>query len=77
MPINRRELLNKVDKMIAAEQEAQPPGLIGSLVQDLEVISEEAEEETPFQSLPLDLLGTASSTSSSPSGSGSDQDLLP
>ena len=63
MPINRRELLNKVDKMIAAEQEAQPPGLLGSLVQDLETISEEAAEETPFQSLPLDLLGTASSTS--------------
>ena len=63
MPINRRELLNKVDKMIAAEREAQPPGLLGSLVQDLEAISEEAEEEIPFQSLPLDLLGTASSTS--------------
>ena len=63
MPINRRELLNKVDKMIAAEQEPQPPGFLGSLVQDLETISEEAEEEIPFQSLPLDLLGTASSTS--------------
>ena len=61
MPVNRRELLNKVDKMIAAEQVAQPPGLIGSLVQDLETISEEAEEETPFQSLPLDLLNTAAS----------------
>lgn len=63
MPINRRELLNKVDKMIAAEQEAQPPGLLGSLVQDLETISEEAAEEIPFQSLPLDLLDTVSSTS--------------
>ena len=67
MPVNRRELLNKVDKMIAAEQVAQPPGLIGSLVQDLETISEEAEEETPFQSLPLDLLNTASSAFSLPS----------
>ena len=67
MPVNRRELLNKVDKMIAAEQVAQPPGLIGSLVQDLEVISEEAEEEIPFQSLPLDLLNPASSAFSLPS----------
>ena len=67
MPVNRRELLNKVDKMIAAEHLAQPPGLIGSLVQDLETISEEAEEETPFQSLPLDLLNTASSAFSLPS----------
>ena len=56
--------------MIAAERLAQPPGLIGSLVQDLETISEEAEEERPSQSLPLDLLDTASSTSLSPSESG-------
>ena len=67
MPVNRRELLNKVDKMIAAEQLAQPPGLIGSLVQDLETIAEEVEEETPFQSLPLDLSSTVSSTSLLPS----------
>ena len=61
MPVTRREMLNKVDEMIEAEQAAQPLGLVGSLVQDLETISEEAEEETPFQSLPLDLLNTASS----------------
>lgn len=67
MPVNRRELLNKVDEMIEAEQAAQPLGLVGSLVQDLETISEEAEEETPFQSLPLDLLDTASSAFSLPS----------
>jgi hypothetical protein len=64
MPVNRRELLNKVDEMIEAEQAAQPLGLVGSLVQDLETIS---EEETPFQSLPLDLLNTASSAFSLPS----------
>ena len=48
MPVNRRELLSKLDKMIAAEQLAQPPGIVGSLVQDLETISEEGEEETLF-----------------------------
>ena len=67
MPVTRREMLNKVDEMIEAEQAAQPLGLVGSLVQDLETISEEAEEETPFQSLPLDLLNTASSAFSLPS----------
>jgi len=49
MPVNRRELLSKLDKMIAAERLAQPPGIVGSLVQDLETISEEGEEETLFQ----------------------------
>ena len=49
MPVNRRELISKLDKMIAAERLAQPPGIVGSLVQDLETISEEAEEETLFQ----------------------------
>ena len=58
MPVNRRELLSKLDKMIAAEQEAQPPGIVGSLVQDLETISEEAEEETLFQTPSPDLLDT-------------------
>ena len=52
MPVNRRELLNKLDKLVAAEARAQPPGLVGSLVQDLEAISEEAEEETLSQILP-------------------------
>ena len=50
MPVNRRELINKLDKMIAAEQLAQPPGIVGSLVQDLETISEEGEEEILSQS---------------------------
>ena len=58
MPVNRRELLSKLDKMIAAEQLAQPPGIVGSLVQDLETISEEGEEETLFQTPLPDLLGT-------------------
>ena len=58
MPVNRRELLSKLDKMIAAERLAQPPGIVGSLVQDLETISEEAEEETLFQTPSPDLLGT-------------------
>ena len=49
MPVNRRELLNKLNTLIAAEQAAQPPGVVGSLVQDLEAISEEGEEETLFQ----------------------------
>jgi len=50
MPVNRRELLGKLDKLVAAESRAQPPGLVGSLVQDLEAISEEGEEETLSQS---------------------------
>ena len=56
MPVNRRELLSKLDKMIAAEQLAQPPGIVGSLIQDLETISEEGEEETLFQTPSPDLL---------------------
>ena len=58
MPVNRRELLNKLDKMIAAEQLAQPPGIVGSLVQDLETISEEDEEEILSQSPSPDLFDT-------------------
>ena len=56
MPVNRRELLNKLDTLIAAEQLAQPPGVVGSLVQDLEAISEEGEEETLFQTPSADPL---------------------
>ena len=67
MPVNRRELLSKLDKMIAAEQEAQPPGIVGSLVQDLETISEEAEEETLFQTPSPDLLDTFEEESLTPS----------
>ena len=67
MPVNRRELLSKLDKMIAAEQLAQPPGIVGSLVQDLETISEEAEEETLFQTPSPDLLGTFEEESLTPS----------
>lgn len=67
MPVNRRELLNKLDTLIAAEQEAQPPGVVGSLVQDLEAISEEGEEETLFQTPSPDLLGTFGEESSIPS----------
>ena len=59
MPVNRRELISKLDKMIAAEQLAQPPGIVGSLVQDLETISEEAEEETLSQTPSPDLLDTS------------------
>ena len=55
MPVNRRELLDKLDKLVAAERRAQPPGLVGSLVQDLEAISEEDEEETLAQSQTLPL----------------------
>jgi hypothetical protein len=58
MPVNRRELISKLDKLIAAEQEAQPPGIVGSLVQDLETISEEAEEETLSLTRPPGLLDT-------------------
>ena len=59
MPVNRRELISKLDKMIAAERLAQPPGIVGSLVQDLETISEEAEEETLFQTPSPDPLDTS------------------
>ena len=67
MPVNRRELLSKLDKMIAAEQLAQPPGIVGSLVQDLETISEEAEEETLSQTPLPDLLGISEAGFSIPS----------
>ena len=67
MPVNRRELLNKLDTLIAAEQLAQPPGVVGSLVQDLETISEEGEEETLFQTPLPDLLDTSLEGSSIPS----------
>ncbi len=67
MPVNRRELLNKLDTLIAAERLAQPPGVVGSLVQDLEAISEEGEEETLFQTPSPDLLDTFGEESSIPS----------
>ena len=67
MPVNRRELLNKLATLIAAEQQAQPPGVVGSLVQDLEAISEEGEEETLFQTPSPDLLGIFGEESSIPS----------
>jgi len=67
MPVNRRELLSKLDKMIAAEQLAQPPGIVGSLVQDLETISEEGEEETLFQTPSPDLLSISEEESLTPS----------
>ena len=67
MPVNRRELLSKLDKMIAAERLAQPTGIVGSLVQDLETISEEGEEETLFQTPSPDLLDTFGEESSIPS----------
>ena len=67
MPVNRRELLSKLDKMIAAEQLAQPPGIVGSLVQDLETISEEGEEETLFQTPSPDLLSISEEGFSIPS----------
>jgi len=67
MPVNRRELLNKLDTLIAAERLAQPPGIVGSLVQDLEAISEEGEEETLFQTPSPDLLDTFGEESSIPS----------
>ena len=67
MPVNRRELLSKLDKMIAAEQLAQPPGIVGSLVQDIETISEEGEEEILFQTPSPALLGTFEEESLTPS----------
>jgi len=45
MPVNRRELLSKLDKLIAAEQIAQPP-----IAPTLEGLIEEAEEEIPAPS---------------------------
>ena len=55
MPVNRRDLLAKVDKMIAAENASQPLGLIGNLANEMESIVELAQEEIPGQSQPLDL----------------------
>ena len=67
MPVNRRELLNKLDTLIAAEQLAQPAGIVGSLMQDLETISEEGEEE-PLSQIPSpDLLGISEEGFSIPS----------
>ena len=59
MPVNRRELLNKLATLIAAARLAPPPGIVGSLVQDLEAISEEGEEETLFQTPSPDPLDTS------------------
>ena len=53
MPVNRRELLSKLDKLIAAEQIAQPP-----IAPTLESLIEEAEEEIPAPSPSPGLLDT-------------------
>ena len=67
MPVNRRELLSKLEKMIAAEQEAQPPGIVGSLIDDIETISDQAAEETLAQTPSPDLSGTFGAGFSIPS----------
>ena len=67
MPVNRRELISKLDKLIAAEQIAQPLGIGMSLAQDLEDLSEEAAEETLSQTPspgPLDTFGAGFSIQS-------------
>ena len=49
MPINRRELITKLDKLIEAEKVSQP--LEGSLIQEIamEDINAEDSEDIPFQ----------------------------
>ena len=56
MPINRRELIAKLDKLIEAEKVSQP--LDASLVQEiaLEDINAEDSEDIPSQSQLLGLL---------------------
>ena len=63
MPVNRRELLAKVDKMIEAEQSARPLGVVTSLVEDIEDLSEPDSVGTLSQIPPLALSGTDASTS--------------
>ena len=49
LPINKRELIAKLDKLIEAEKVSQP--LDASLIQEiaLEDINAEDSEDTPFQ----------------------------
>ena len=67
MPINRRELIAKLDKLIEAEKVSQP--LDASLVQEiaLEDINAEASEDIPSQSQPLGLLDNPEAGFSLPS----------
>ena len=63
MQDNRRELLAKVDKMIEAEQAARPLGVVTSLVEDIEDLSEADSVGTLSQTLPPALSGTDASAS--------------
>ena len=67
MPINRRELIAKLDKLIEAEIVSQP--LDASLVQEiaLEDINAEDSEDIPSQSQPLGLLDNPEAGFSLPS----------
>ena len=63
MPINRRELITKLDKLIEAEKVSQP--LEGSLIQEIamEDINAEDSEDIPSQIQrpgPLDIPSSAS-----------------
>ena len=62
MPVNRRELISKLDKLIAAEQLAQPP-----IAPTLEGLIEEVAEEIPSPipaPVPLNTFGADVSRSS-------------
>ena len=67
MPINRRELIAKLDKLIEAEKVSQP--LDASLVQEiaLEDINAEDSEDIPSQSQLLGLLDNPEAGCSLPS----------
>ena len=60
MPINRRELIKKLDKLIAAENESQPPFI--STIQEVEAedFSAEGLEDTRAQFQPPGPLDIAS-----------------
>ena len=50
MPVNRRELISKLDKLIAAEQIAQPPiapTLESLIAEDVEAISSPIPSPVP------------------------------
>ena len=67
MPINRRELIAKLDKLIEAEKVSQP--LDASLVQEIALEDSNAEEseDIPSQSQPLGLLDNPEAGFSLPS----------
>jgi len=59
MPINRAELLAKLDKLVAAERESLPP-IDSRLVDDEDTLSEELEAETLAPTPPLALSDSVS-----------------